>query len=272
MTEASNSTASFGEWWDAKFGKPDTDMQSQVMSIAYHAWNAALSSRHRELPDRPSPINSTALHRYKGDEAEAYFDALEARIAQMEEGRQAEIEHAVDVAVGEFQSGIYNFLVKECGDSIDGGGCDSGDPLDFTLSEISQALNIKAEAAEADVVSLAAMTRDAGLLEAHVEALKGSLAAKDAVIALKSDTIKNLYAQIEKHQADEKEMVAVAERVKAEAYEAGIRKSADECGFIYAVWAHENLPNHETKAEVAKKCWDAVSALLSVATKKDGEA
>ena len=44
-----------------------------------------------------------------------------------------------------WQKAIYELLVKETGCTIDAGGCDSGDPLDFTLSEISQAIGILKE-------------------------------------------------------------------------------------------------------------------------------
>lgn len=44
--------------------------------------------------------------------------------------------------VGRWQEAIRNLLIKLSGaspDDIDGSGCDSGDPLDLTLTEISQA-------------------------------------------------------------------------------------------------------------------------------------
>lgn len=50
--------------------------------------------------------------------------------------------------IGRWQKAIYDLLRAHVPhpDSIDGGGCDSGDPLDFTLSEISQALEQLKEA------------------------------------------------------------------------------------------------------------------------------
>jgi hypothetical protein len=49
----------------------------------------------------------------------------------------------VDKELSRWQESIRNLLVKETGcDSIDGKGCDSGDPLDFTLSEVKQGLAI----------------------------------------------------------------------------------------------------------------------------------
>lgn len=55
---------------------------------------------------------------------------------------------AVEKEQGRWQKAIYELLVKATDDSIDGGGCDSGDPLDFTLAEISQALGILKEKSE----------------------------------------------------------------------------------------------------------------------------
>jgi len=48
-----------------------------------------------------------------------------------------------DEEIGRWQKEIYALLIKESGAShkIDGAFCDSGDPLDFTLLEISQALD-----------------------------------------------------------------------------------------------------------------------------------
>lgn len=42
---------------------------------------------------------------------------------------------------GRWQEAIYNLICERCPEvQIDGKGCDSGDPLDFTLAEIGQAL------------------------------------------------------------------------------------------------------------------------------------
>ena len=50
-------------------------------------------------------------------------------------------ESAELVEITRWQNAIYALLQKAVPDAnVDGGGCDSGDPLDFTLSEISQAL------------------------------------------------------------------------------------------------------------------------------------
>lgn len=48
----------------------------------------------------------------------------------------------VEQEVMRWQKAIYELCKKYAGDSIDGGGCDSGDPLDFTLAEISQAFEL----------------------------------------------------------------------------------------------------------------------------------
>jgi hypothetical protein len=52
------------------------------------------------------------------------------------------VEAAVEAEQARWQTAIYDYLTSICGDSIDGGGCDSGDPLDFTMDEIRQAIGV----------------------------------------------------------------------------------------------------------------------------------
>lgn len=61
--------------------------------------------------------------------------ALQARIRELEQERDRE--------AGRWQEEVYDLLRKHVPhpDAIDGGGCDSGDPLDFTLAEVSQGLD-----------------------------------------------------------------------------------------------------------------------------------
>lgn len=47
----------------------------------------------------------------------------------------------LDAELGRWQQAIYEQICEACpGANIDGAGCDSGDPLDFTQSEIGQGL------------------------------------------------------------------------------------------------------------------------------------
>jgi hypothetical protein len=46
-----------------------------------------------------------------------------------------------DDEIPRWQNAIRELCVSECGHDVDGSGCDSGDPLDLTLSELSQAFN-----------------------------------------------------------------------------------------------------------------------------------
>lgn len=63
----------------------------------------------------------------------------------------AEKEKAHNEEMGRWQQEIYKLVMELSGNyEIDGAGCDSGDPLDFTLSEISQGFNfLKDQFAEA---------------------------------------------------------------------------------------------------------------------------
>jgi hypothetical protein len=67
-----------------------------------------------------------------------------ASLAQSEAERER-LQEESEKEPGRWQDAIYKLLVEETNDSIDGGGCDSGDPLDFTISEISQAIGILKE-------------------------------------------------------------------------------------------------------------------------------
>lgn len=53
------------------------------------------------------------------------------------------IEKEADEEIGRWQQAIYKAIKEHSGADveIDGGSCDSGDPLDFTLTEISQGFN-----------------------------------------------------------------------------------------------------------------------------------
>ena len=47
-----------------------------------------------------------------------------------------------DNEIPRWQNSIRELLISECGQNVDGSGCDSGDPLDLTLTEIRLALQI----------------------------------------------------------------------------------------------------------------------------------
>ena len=52
------------------------------------------------------------------------------------------IADAIEEAIGECADEIRGKLIELCGDdTIDGGGCESGDPLDVILAEIDQAFS-----------------------------------------------------------------------------------------------------------------------------------
>ena len=66
-----------------------------------------------------------------------------------------EAEHNKELA--RWQHDIYNYLCCVIGEPlyrIDGGACDSGDPLDFTLMEIKQCVEILKENADAEIAAL----------------------------------------------------------------------------------------------------------------------
>jgi hypothetical protein len=93
-----------------------------------------------------------------------------------------------DIEAGRWQSAIYKLLISQAGESIDGGGCDSGDPLDFTLAEVSQALAILKDKADA---SLAENTR----LRAHVVELREALEKANGIIEQYPVMVRNLISR-----------------------------------------------------------------------------
>ncbi len=62
---------------------------------------------------------------------------------------QLALDSATARELRRWQDGIRDMLMQRCGSNIDGSGCDSGDPLDFTIAEIEQAFSIIGDAAEA---------------------------------------------------------------------------------------------------------------------------
>jgi hypothetical protein len=61
---------------------------------------------------------------------------------EVNEAIAIQVEKAMDEEQGRWQDAIYQLLQKLVPEAcVDGGGCDSGDPLDVTLSEIAQAIS-----------------------------------------------------------------------------------------------------------------------------------
>jgi hypothetical protein len=55
-----------------------------------------------------------------------------------------------DDEIPRWQNAIRELCISECGQNVDGSGCDSGDPLDLTLTEIQLAFNAVKEAASSE--------------------------------------------------------------------------------------------------------------------------
>jgi hypothetical protein len=55
-----------------------------------------------------------------------------------------------DREIPRWQNAIRYLCIAECGQDVDGSGCDSGDPLDLTLTEIKLAFNAVKEAASSE--------------------------------------------------------------------------------------------------------------------------
>ena len=58
---------------------------------------------------------------------------------ELSETKAAKVE--LEAQIGEFQTRAKELIDKMTGSNVDGGGCDSGDWRDFTLSEISQGIS-----------------------------------------------------------------------------------------------------------------------------------
>ncbi len=115
----------------------------------------------RELSERLKAIAHNAAN-YDGlpephcvqcghDEA-AILDAMDELAKVSPAIVQSAISRAEDAEQKRWQDAIYERCKKAVGPAnysvIDGAGCDSGDPLDFTLAEIGQALAFVQDAAE----------------------------------------------------------------------------------------------------------------------------
>ena len=104
---------------------------------------------------------------------------------------------------GRWQDAIYKLLCSAVGDEnrtlIDGAGCDSGDPLDVTLQEISQAINFASER------NLQEISREVNSViekhEAELSELKNRLeefTAKEGPLNSESMTLDELLVVLEK--------------------------------------------------------------------------
>lgn len=115
---------------------------------------------------------------HKANNTEIWREVVaNARISKQEEQLRAQIkradaaEKAIENEQTRWQGEIYKMCLNAVGrdehTAIDGGGCDSGDPLDFTKTEISQAFAVlieKYETLEARVRELEA-AKDVGFEE-----------------------------------------------------------------------------------------------------------
>lgn len=109
------------------------------------------------------------------DEVEQYATSEVAAL-------QARVDEAEGAEAGRWQDAIYELCKKVCREwnidegMIDGGGCDSGDPLDLSLSEIKQAIDVVREAAveraESAEARVAELERDSARLREAANYLK----------------------------------------------------------------------------------------------------
>jgi len=90
----------------------------------------------------------------------AHGQALQERDA--ERARMDARDNDVDTEQARWQDAIYKLLLKRVSgtNQIDGGGCESGDPLDLTLTEIAQAINLTEERTEQALTKLRAALTD----------------------------------------------------------------------------------------------------------------
>ena len=83
---------------------------------------------------------------------------------------------AIEAEQARWQNAIDEIVAKECPDR-DGSGCDSGDPLDVTLTEIRQMINEKDDQQEEQRKSINRLIDNAKVIAAERDALRSELAA-----------------------------------------------------------------------------------------------
>lgn len=120
-------------------------------------------SKFMELTEQQgNEIRKVCPYKLAGAAQDAWVAGHAAAMQKREEDFRETFESA---ELGRWQKAIYDLIVKVVPDNlIDGGECDSSDPLDFTLAEIGQALNY--------------FTQEPSELQAQLDHLH----AKDAVI------------------------------------------------------------------------------------------
>lgn len=106
------------------------------------------------LPERPKPMHYTDTFDSDGNKTnravyldcsiEPHLTLLETKLAEAIAQRDTARKLASD-SDKEFlrlQDSIYAILRDEVSETIDGGGCDSGDPVEFTVEEVGQGIEM----------------------------------------------------------------------------------------------------------------------------------
>lgn len=121
----------------------------------------------KNLALRQAEELSSKDERFTAMEAK-HTEAYREAIVQRDEARNA-LSTSNDEEFIRLQDAIYAVLRDEVSESIDGGGCDSGDPVEFTVEEVRQGIAILKERItelEAALATARAQGREEGLREA----------------------------------------------------------------------------------------------------------
>lgn len=101
---------------------------------------ALLTTLHVMINSGVSP--DTVVHVFDPDGAGFYPVSL----AEYGEGSMTlNADDDYDEEIPRWQNAIRKLCIAECGQDVDGTGCESGDPLDVTLTEIALAFNVAKE-------------------------------------------------------------------------------------------------------------------------------
>lgn len=108
-----------------------------------------------ESPAAPTPVSAILLNQV--EDCRIQMEAIVAKLgylmsaghAALSSAPAAPAQNELDVEIARWQKAIYELLCANATDEngIDGGGEDSGDPLDFTLCEIRQLIGQLKDAA-----------------------------------------------------------------------------------------------------------------------------
>ncbi len=182
--------------WHPQRGAILVDLPGPIQytwALAAYPKDVALIAHYRTA----APLLAAEVERLTAERA-TIVQALDDDCAPDIDGQQVKtMADRIGALLGRWQDEIRGALCARVPDPhrIDGGGCDSGDPLDLTLAEVAQAVNQLTDQADEQIAALTAerdaARRGAEELRAYLRGDAGSIGIADAALVADHDVRRN---------------------------------------------------------------------------------